>query len=71
MKNSEGKTEFKPSPRNTAWRETLKNSPSLPGGRVRGTLEVKTSPCGGEDITPTGINKVPPHGVTGVGEGRA
>ena len=55
----------------TIWRGTLKNSLSLTGNIREGNTEFQSFPCGGEDTTPTGINKKPPHDVTGVGEGRA
>ena len=66
-----GTLKVKTSPQSQNMRERLKLRLPRKNSRVRGTLKVKTSPCCGEDITPTGINKVPPHGVTGVGEGRA
>lgn len=41
------------------WRETLKNSLSLTKRRREGNTEIQSSPCGGEDTTPKGVNISP------------
>lgn len=41
------------------WRGTQKNSLSLTKRRREGNTEIQSSPCGGEDTTPKGVNISP------------
>ena len=50
---------IKTSPSSGIWRERLKTRLSLTGNIREGNTEFQSSPCGGEDTTPKGVNISP------------